>query len=116
MVDRQGMLMNYKNLANLLLDIEAELKQLQLWQTNRPSDKALASTEPFCIDTLSLPQWLQFIFLERMTNLISQKRALPAQCGVAPLAAEFFKGHSGNGLQLINLLQRLDALLSEQKS
>lgn len=108
--------MNYKKLANLLLEIETELKQLHLWQTSRPSDKALASIEPFCIDTLSLPQWIQFIFLERMTSLVGQRGPLPAQCGIAPLAEEFFKSHAHNGLQLTHLLQRLDALLSEQKS
>ncbi|WP_258876037.1 YqcC family protein, partial [Pseudomonas aeruginosa] len=28
--------------------------------------EALASPEPFCVDTLALEQWLQWIFLPRM--------------------------------------------------
>jgi uncharacterized protein YqcC (DUF446 family) len=28
-----------------------------------PSTEALASDQPFCVDTLTLPRWLQFIFL-----------------------------------------------------
>ncbi len=45
--------------AELLIDIEAQLRQLNLWDRTPPSKASLASTEPFCIDTLTLPQWLQ---------------------------------------------------------
>ena len=46
------------DIAEVLIDIEAQLRQLNLWQRVAPPEEALASTEPFCVDTLSLPQWL----------------------------------------------------------
>ncbi|MGY8909754.1 MAG: YqcC family protein, partial [Flavobacteriales bacterium] len=51
------------DVAEVLIDIESELRQLGLWDRQVPSNSALASSEPFCVDTLTLPQWLQFIFL-----------------------------------------------------
>ena len=44
----------------LLIDIEAQLRQMGLWQAVPPSPEALASSQPFCIDTLDFSQWLQF--------------------------------------------------------
>ncbi|MEC8429313.1 MAG: YqcC family protein, partial [Pseudomonadota bacterium] len=49
----------YITLHSALIDLQCELKNLNLWETQRPADEALASTQPFCIDTLSFPQWLQ---------------------------------------------------------
>ena len=46
-------------IAEVLIDIEAQLRQLGLWDKIPPSTEALASTQPFCVDTLTLPQWLQ---------------------------------------------------------
>ena len=78
--------------AELLIDIEAELRQLGLWERQSPPAEALASEQPFCIDTLTLPQWLQFIFLPRLYRLLEQDAALPDRCGIAPLAEEYFRG------------------------
>ncbi|MBT8149497.1 MAG: YqcC family protein, partial [Pseudomonadales bacterium] len=73
----------YIAVAAELIDIQAEMAALQLWESKRPSAAALASDEPFCIDTLSFSQWVQFIFLERMHEIIANREPLPAQCDVA---------------------------------
>ena len=49
-------------IAELLIDIEAQLRQLGQWDKVPPDADALASEQPFCVDTLRLPQWLQFVF------------------------------------------------------
>ena len=39
---------------------------------------------PFCYDTLELEQWLQFIFLGRMREILGQVDALPESCAIYP--------------------------------
>ncbi|MAZ89174.1 MAG: pseudouridine synthase [Cellvibrionaceae bacterium] len=98
---------------SILSAIETELKSTQLWSEQRPSDEALASSQPFCIDTLTLPQWIQFVLLERLKHMIKLDTPLPAQCGVAPMAEEYFKP-TNDGQRLIALLNELDQVLSRQ--
>lgn len=100
--------------ADCLLRIEMELRQLQLWESVRPPEEAFASTEPFCIDTLEFSQWLQFVFLERMSMLIECGQSLPAVSGIAPMAEEYFRGRAESGLGLIRELEAVDRLLSGQ--
>jgi uncharacterized protein YqcC (DUF446 family) len=100
-------------IAAVLIDIEAHLRQLGHWERSPPAAEALASTEPFCIDTLSLPQWLQFVFLPTMYQLLEAGEPLPSRCGITPMAEEYFQG---SGLPLEALLQSLadvDKLLND---
>ena len=72
------------DVAEVLIDIESELRKLELWDRVPPSPEALASEQPFCVDTLTLPQWLQFIFLPTLYQLLEADQPLPARCGIAP--------------------------------
>lgn len=101
-------------LAVLLIDVEAQLRQLGLWQQESPSPQALASTQPFCIDTLSFVQWLQFVFLPRMASLLQNQQALPSECDIAPLAREYFKGQKRASLPLEAALAAIDRVISGQ--
>ncbi|WP_237054881.1 YqcC family protein [Microbulbifer sediminum] len=96
--------------ADQLLQLEAELRRLGLWQAEAPPAEALASSQPFCVDTLTLPQWLQFIFIPRMAGLVEAGGPLPEKCGTAPIAEEFFRGRDDGG-RLIALLAEMDARL-----
>jgi uncharacterized protein YqcC (DUF446 family) len=98
--------------AEVLIDIESELRQLGLWDRIPPSTLALASDQPFCVDTLTLPQWLQFIFLPTFYQMLETGQPLPARCGIAPMAEEFFKGGGLPTSALEEALQRIDNLLS----
>ncbi|WP_226648471.1 YqcC family protein [Microbulbifer variabilis] len=100
----------YFEVADQLLQLEAELRRMALWQEEIPTAEALASTEPFCVDTLTLPQWLQFIFLPRMHQLIEGEMPLPRQCGIAPIAEEFFKDRGG-AEPLVVILKGIDERL-----
>lgn len=104
----------YAEVITQLVELEAELKQLELWSFESPTAEALASTQPFCIDTLSLPQWLQFVFLPRMYQLVDQQAPLPRQCGIAPMAEEYFKSINLSAEQIIERLQYVDVVLSKQ--
>jgi len=102
----------HSEVQSLLIDIEAELRRLDAWDAQSPPAAALASRQPFAFDTLTLPQWLQFIFLPAMQGLVDREAALPSQCGVAPVAEEYFRGASRDAAALIGRLAALDALLS----
>ena len=56
--------------AQQLLLIERELRTLDMWSVEPPVPEALASVEPFCVDTLRFEQWLQWIFLPRMKAIV----------------------------------------------
>ena len=100
------------DVAEVLIDIEAELRQLGLWDRVPPSEAALASEQPFCVDTLSLPQWLQFIFLPTIYQLLETDQTLPSRCGIAPMAEEYFRGAGLPSAALEDALRRIDTLLS----
>jgi len=102
----------HTDIAELLIDIEAELRQLGLWDRLPPSPEALASDQPFSIDTLTLPQWLQFIFLPTIYRLLEEGQPLPQRCGIAPMAEEYFRGLGMASGALERALLEMDELLS----
>ncbi len=100
------------DIAEVLIDIEAQLRQLGLWDKIPPSTEALASTEPFCVDTLTLPQWLQFVFLPTLYRMLEEDQSLPERCAITPMAQEYFR-HTGHGVEaLLEALLRVDNLLT----
>lgn len=96
----------------LLAQLSRELKALTLWQSCRPSIKQMASTAPFHYDTLTLEQWLQFVFIERISLLIENKQALPSEILLLPMAEESFKKHANKANKLLSVIGELDCLLS----
>ena len=61
----------------VLEQINKEMIRLDLWQSTMPSKEALRSAEPFCCDTLTVAQWLEFILLPKnltKSNEIGTKR------------------------------------------
>ena len=102
--------------AELLIDIEAQLRQLGLWERQSPPPQALASDQPFSVDTLTLPQWLQFIFLPTLYRLLAQGEPLPGRCGIAPMAQEYFRGLALPSATLEETLLKMDRLLSAEDS
>lgn len=104
----------YIAVADVLMDIEKELRELQLWQTEMPSAEALSSMVPFAVDTLTFPQWLQFIFLPRMYGLLEHQQALPAPCDITTIAEEYFSVLNVHSTPLLLQIQRMDTLLNNQ--
>jgi len=103
----------YHRLASLLLDVDKQLRDMSLWSEMPPSAEAMASVEPFAVDTMSFEQWLQFIFLPQMYRLVELGAELPANCAVAPMAEEFFSHKSDASHQLLTSLEEIDLLISE---
>lgn len=102
----------YIEAASLLIDIEGELRRLGLWESESPSPAALASTEPFCVDTLAFNQWLQFVFLPRMHALVQVEQLPPGRCEIQPLAEQYFADSRLPVAPLIASIGQLDRLLN----
>ena len=106
----------YQQLAASLQQLELEMRRLQLWSDERPTPQALASRQPFCIDTLNFAQWLQHVLLPSLQDCIKQRNALPEKCEIAPMAELYFmqlrSQRNIDGATLLEVLQGIDAALS----
>lgn len=100
-------------LAGLLDHIERELKRLELWELQPPSASAFRSPNPFCFDTMSVPQWLQWVFIPRMRETLSMGVPLAAPCQVAPVVELYFEDIGAESGQLLVLLEEFDALMPD---
>ncbi|WP_193017206.1 YqcC family protein [Proteus sp. FME41] len=97
-------------LAKLRL-IEGEMKNIELWQAESPTEKAFESTEPFCIDTMSALEWLQWVLIPRLSSMIERGMSLPSEFSITPYYEEAFKDdESRNFADLLNHLRELDAM------
>lgn len=93
--------------------LENELKVHGLWSNELPSQEAMANTSPFSCEVMSFENWVQFIFIPKMDQLIISKSALPSSISIAPMAHHAWNTQSH--LQpLIMIFDDLDNLLSEQ--
>jgi uncharacterized protein YqcC (DUF446 family) len=97
-----------QSLNGLLIALCDALKKQGLWQTSLPPVTALQSTLPFAIDTLRFEQWLQFIFIEKLSNI----KVLPSAILVTPMAQESFKSLMVDSSEIISILQKIDRLLA----
>lgn len=99
-------------LAEQLLLIERELRVLGWWEVEAPSAEALASQEPFCVDSLTFEQWLQWIFLPRMKSLLEADADLPSVSGIQAMAEMVYREQPGVARRLLELLGEFDRLLT----
>ncbi|MCG9714466.1 YqcC family protein [Shewanella insulae] len=91
--------------------IEAELKRLQMWQDRPPSPEAMADPTPFACESMAFEQWLQFIFLPKMDEIIGTNGVLPSKIALGPMAEHVWQGR--NEMQtLITIINQLDEHLS----
>lgn len=87
--------------------IEQEMKTSGLWAQNTPKTEDLESDMPFCVDTLSFEQWLQFVFLPKMRAIVGNGQMPPGPAQLYPIGEEAFKQRS-EAKQLLELLKNFD--------
>ena len=97
----------------LLVAIEAELKHQSLWNEVAPSAEALASTTPFCVDSMPFSDWLQFIFLVKMKQLVVMQMPLPNKMAIHPMAEEALNSATVDSRELLALILSFDQLLNK---
>lgn len=106
----------HQELAAALRELEATMRATGQWRMEPPEPAAFASIEPFCADTMSLAQWLRFVFIVRLEALVEARAPMPAKCEVAP-AVEAWLAESGaraSERQMISqAVAQIDRLVTE---
>ena len=74
-----------------LTDLQIAMHIHKVWETTPPSEEALANPQPFCIETLTPTQWLQWIFIPRMHALLDSDANLPRNFSITPYLEEALK-------------------------
>ena len=106
----------HQQLDQAVRRLEATLKASDLWRVEEPSAKAMASQQPFCVDSMSLPQWLRFVFIARLDDMIAAESPLPATCNVAPAADLYLKqeqARAGDRLLVVKAIEEVDQVINE---
>ncbi|MEN8106757.1 MAG: YqcC family protein [Pseudomonadota bacterium] len=101
-------------IADVLLEVEANLRTSGKWDEYQPPESTLVSAQPFCIDTLRFEQWLQWIFLPRMKNILEHSLPLPEKSGIFPYAQDYLHTHEPPARKLLTLIKRFDDLIAIQ--
>ncbi len=99
-------------IAELLAEMERALRELELWEINSPSPSALASTIPFCFDTLEFHQWLQWVFLPRMEEVLRGRWPWPVSSDVFPIAEHSFSESALDATRLLTLIKHFDTAIT----
>ncbi|MCP8465471.1 YqcC family protein [Pseudomonas sp. ZM23] len=99
-------------IADQLLLIERLLRELDLWGAEMPSQEALSSLEPFCVDTLALEEWLQWIFLPRMKQIVESDGQLPSASGIRAIAEMAYVSEGERMRGLLEALGEFDRLIA----
>lgn len=102
-------------LKSLLIDLQGQLHMLGCWDSDSPSSEALASTTPFAVDALEFYQWLQWIFIPKMHDLIERELLITMACGIAPMAEQWAAMRGLEAKELISVLVKIDQQLSGEQ-
>lgn len=104
---------DYQELSLHLQRLEHELRQLGWWSDIAPDADALHSSAPFCHDSMAFDQWLQWVFIPGIRDILQKKKPLPDNCAIAPMAEiAWAKAPSTAVAGLTQLLFEIDALVS----
>jgi len=97
-----------REVSRYLEQIEAEMRRIGMWQAEPPRPEQLKFTKAFEMDTMAFSQWLQFIFLPRVSEAVAANR-FPKGSSVGGQAVREFDGQP-EAEHLLTLLSEFDAL------
>lgn len=98
-------------IINILDELEQELKALDLWhgKLGRPAESAFLSKTPFCLDTMEFHQWLEYVLIAKLREIIDLELDLPATMITHTMAQEYYRGQWERYKNLIKILRKLDS-------
>ncbi|WP_104201670.1 YqcC family protein [Billgrantia saliphila] len=106
----------HEELDVALRRLEATMKATNMWRMSAPDTEAFESQQPFCIDTMALPQWLRFVFIARLDALIEAEAPMPEKCDVAPAVAAYLiqeGARTQDRLLMCKAVEEIDRLVTE---
>ena len=105
----------FLDVAEQLLLIEGELRTQGWWDDVPPSAEALSSVEPFSVDTLDFHQWLQWVFLVKMKQILEHDLPLPNASGILEMAEMVYADRPQESLGLRDALKKFDQLIVDAR-
>jgi uncharacterized protein YqcC (DUF446 family) len=102
----------YAHAAELAAQIEAEMKAIGCWSEQALPESAYDFRQAFAMDTMAFSQWLQFILIPRVRQIIAAQDEFPSQSMVGVQAVREFDGDARAG-RLVSLLSEFDGLFDE---
>jgi uncharacterized protein YqcC (DUF446 family) len=92
--------------------LEATLRGADRWDDEPPAQDLLDTGQPFCYDTLTFEQWVQWQMIPRMREILDNHEALPGSSAILPYAEECAQSGGEEGQELLQLIERFDALIT----
>lgn len=102
----------YTQFAHKIAEIEAEMKATGYWQPEPLPDQAYDSRRAFAMDTMTFPQWLQFVLIPRVADIIEHRGDFPTESMVGTQAVREFDGDAAAS-RLVSLLSELDDIINK---
>jgi len=99
----------YLQAEQKIYEIEVEMKRIGYWSPDPLPEEAYGFHKAFAMDTMAFSQWLQFILVPRVRQIIEEKGTFPTQSMVGAQAVREFDGDE-NASRLVSLLSEFDAL------
>lgn len=93
-------------------EIETELKRLGRWENKPLPSEKLQNMGAFGMNTMSVEQWIQFILIPRVHQIIQEKGEFPLS-QFAVYATRNLDGDP-DGAKLMQLIQEFDAIVNNQ--
>ncbi|MGB1239934.1 MAG: YqcC family protein [Pseudomonadales bacterium] len=101
-------------IANALQQLTLQMQRDGLWQDEMPAPEKLASKLPFCVDTLTFTQWLQWVMFPKLFALLEAGATLPANSNMATMAEQAFKQYPQDTDTLLGCVTALDSAINQQ--
>jgi uncharacterized protein YqcC (DUF446 family) len=98
----------HETVARRIDAIEAEMRRAGLWQDAPLEPRQMQFTRAFAGDTMAFEQWLQFVFIPRVREIVAARGEFPSQSQVSVQAIREFDGVD-EAADLIRLLSEFDA-------
>ena len=100
----------YEAAAGYAERIEKELRNLDGWQQEPLPDAAYESEHAFFLDTMTLYQWLQFVLVPRVKEIVDERGSFPAESNVGAHAVRELDGVD-EAADLIHVLIEFDEFI-----
>lgn len=103
-----------RKVADKLVEIEDEMKRACLWREKSLEEEKYNFSQAFALDTMTYTEWLQFVFVPRVKEILTENGEFPAKSEVGAQAFREFvmypayeEAQTG---RLLRLLNEFDAL------
>jgi len=104
----------YELVASKADEIEVELKRMGRWMENPLPDEYFVDMGAFGSNTMGFEQWLQFVLIPRIREVVQEKSNFPAGSNLAPYGIRYFDGDT-NAKTLQDILYSLDQLINQKQ-